>query len=1294
MQKAKGFVVYSLVFLFESGVSFAKECRGGGAYACFGYSPTLVEMQNLQEWKSYREISKGLFGSLRDFDGQSLPKGNLTHLFISISDSTLILDELKNHNAIDVFSPREKKSSLLVDSKNSTLIGSIGLSGVSGEGLEERIAHLTFSGGREIEISSLHAFESSMGNAFARLPSQILETKYQDDQKWALIGSVSNQSHKSATLDFKDGAKMIGDLYAKHSKLSLTFYNHTQPTPSTISLPVVFEGGIHNEGGEIELKLEYGGIRACSILDSYGILTQNDAKTQISFIQQNKSRPQYLFAPQITAHTTSPSASKTENHIIFKNSQGKADNFLSVYDVIADSGKNIISTTGANTELDLFIKRSLLSSHNYGAKAYPQDKIGNTIVIDGNLKVGEYAMRSLEDDGVFGIMTWGGTNTIILKDTSTQDDLENPKIFDRGSRYDAQRTLQTPRIYAGADGGAVGENKIDIDGDLVLMYLENHKDTQRHIIGGEIIATDGGKNTISINGLLEISGYRKRIDETLGVSPNDEIKRDDKELLGTLIGVYGNNPSTQNTLTIKNSDVGGMIQGLGAKDLVLGSIVAYGGKNQISLYSSIHEDFKGVEIKSMIAGDRDLRGRKHAGGINELVVHNGTEVVLKKILTQEGGTNHLYIFQDDRMGNAVQVSELGFVYSGGQTWVYFGNGRDKDSLSSAVKISLEAPNEEKSLVLTTMKNKEGDYEGYGISLSGEFFGEVEHIRGTQAKGAHIEIDYALERDAVFVGGIFSDEVIEQNLLISDNSKFALTNQGNIYLEVLLIDTPTHHQANLFKKTQYLSTTVIDLASGGRSFSNITNRHGARVLDVGNFVIYKNGNYKPLMRFYVPSTHPPQADRIIVQSLKGGGLGLDAQIFLPTSLIGYDFSSDNITIFSTKSGGEDLNISSQMAQTGMVGYRVGLIKESGSKEGEDTPYQWRLGKSEEVIISPDFIRFAGAILAHNYSLFHIHFDSLNQSMGERAGQNSQRVWSKVFGGKQVNDYACAGISSKYLVAQAGYDKSFELEEGENLTGAMLSYGAMDSKSLAFEGRFLFESTYAYRAFSHSAEFGVYNLYFHNSGFYTNTLAKLGYLFTKFNGINDNSVSANLSSLTLSLSQNLGYKIALGKAKEWFITPQAQIALGYLSQSNLEQKYDGQTLQSSLEGVLTLRGGLGGEFGYTLKSSRAKLDFKIGVGYAFDYAYANATYQIKGGTHIQSVKQNSFISPSHRLKLSAGISTKLDDKVDICFDVQKSFFGKINTLYQVSAGIRYSFGDRGNLPLPYNKAKEIYTKLIAQ
>lgn len=1288
MQQIRGLIAYSLVFIFESSIVFAQECGlGENPYACFRYSNSPLE-QAPQDWKSYLKISESVFGSLPSFEGQYAPRGGLGFLRITNQNATLALTALPNKISIDISEVGSGKSGLQLDSKNSLLVGNLRFEGES-EVEGENTLGLSFEGGREVNIPFLESFERRGNYRERRKPSEILESKYENDRKWALIGNISNLSKTKLNLVFKDGAKMLGDLYANHSKISAIFHYSPNLISSSISLPVVFEGGVHNVGGEIDLMFESGGMKACSLtFEKSGIFAENGGVNSIEFSDTGKEiqKPQYLFATQIVAQTDISDISTTKNTITFKNAQKSETNFISVYDVIASSGKNIIQTldTPNNTELNLLISRALLSSHNPKATSYRQDEIGNTIIIDGGLSVGEYAIKGLDsNDDVFGVMAWEGKNTIKLKDTAHLGE-KGLAHTEKTSGYVEDRMLITPRIYAYGEG----RNEVEIDGDLKLMYIESNDRANRGVMGGEIVAVDGGSNTITINGTLDVFGYRKRIDENLGVSYNEQ--REEKDPLNTLIGVYGNNPLTQNTIIVRNTDVGGLFNGLGLKDLVLGNVVAYGGRNKLDLYAPIFEDWKRVEIKTLVAGDLDSQGRKHAGGVNEVLVSNGSEVVIKNIITQSGGSNQVWILQDEKMSDIVQISELGVMYgSGGETLIHFGNGSSQENLSSMIKVSLDSLGGEKNLVLGVIKNKENGCENYGMSLSGSFYGKLESLRGRE--GGHIESNFALEESAVFVGEVMADETIEQNLLIGSNSKFALRNEGTTYFETLFIDTPTTQEENPLKKTPHLKSSVIDLATGGGSFSNITNHLKARVLDAGTFVIYRIGNHNPLMRFYISGIQEGQADRITFESLKANYFKLDTQIFLPTHLIGYDFSSDNVVFLSSKSGGEDLEIASKVSRTGIVSYVVENIKE-GDEMGA---YQWRLGKSKDVTISPDFIHFAGTILAHNYSFFHIHFNSLNKRMGEpRDEKNPQGFWSRVFGGEQINSQAYAKIDSKYLISQSGYDYVFENSEERDFLGVTLSYGVMSSKSRAFEGNFLFDATYAYKAFSHSAELGLYNAYFYQSGFYADSLLKLGYLITRFNGINDNSVGANISNYTLTLSQEIGYKIAFGKENRWFITPQLGLALGYLSPSNLNQEYDGQTLHSTLEGVLTLRSRLGSEVGYTLTSSKSKSIFKIGLGYVLDYANAKATYEIVGGKYIKSVSESSFISPDCRMTLSAGINIKIGDRVGLYFDAESSFFGKINTKYQLNAGIRYSFGERERLIKPYDKAKEIYTKLIAQ
>lgn len=1310
MRKIRGFILCSLFFALKGEFLFAESCSiARGSYACFKYgNHSLREKTPDENWTSFKKESDNTFTSLKDFEGQFLPKSFQDFLGIVNLESILFLKNISGTKAVVINAERERGEDVFsLLSKNSTLIGNIEINKRrEGKDFRNKLVFLEFDGGKRIKNSLLEQYEKHILCAHKRKPSQIIETKYNNDQIWAFIGDITNTSKEKIIVDFKNGAKMIGDFYAYDSEIGITFHHYPELIFSMISLPVVFEGGIYNRGGEIDLNIESGGIRAYAVNDAdFGILAENGGINTVQFTDIGTiQKPQYLYTSQILAQTNVSNISKTQNTITFINGKDDDQNFMNLYDIIADSGKNIIQTRDnpkiGGTELSLFVDRSILSTSNPKAEHYLSQEIGNVIHIDGMLKIGEYMMKTIDgNDEIFGIMALAGENIIRLKDTLKDVDSQSNIVEvddDEQSGYYESRSLLTPRIYAGAQNQTIGKNHIEIDGDLKLMYLQSDSNN-RGVIGAEIIASDGGENTITLNGAIDVISYRKILENSLNVFINEEVKRDEKDLFKTLIAVYGIHAPSKNTLMIRNTDLGGVFNGAGFRDLILGDVVAYGGSNEIVLYAPFCEDWKGVEIKSLIAGNKDGKGRKHIGGSNLVTITNGVEIIVKKILTQEGGKNYLWIMQDKEMSDIIQISDLAITYGeGGETMLYFGIDDDQNNIKSAMQITLDPWGGKKHLNLNVGKGRDGDFETYGVSVRGSFFGEIQYFKDSQETRNLGEIYYALEDGANFVGMITNKSRMEQSISIGNGAKFIPTNEGSIAFETLAIDSSSKKEKFPLRKTIFMNTSVIDLATSGGGFTNISSKYNARVLDIKSFVIHKDGGYNPLLRYFISS--PTLADKIKIGDITTvEDIGLDAQILLPTELIGYDFSDDNVVIFSTQSGGESLELTSTIGQTGFITYTTELIKESHPYPNDPlrSSHTWRLGKSKDVIIDTDFIRFAETLLAHNYGLFQIHFNSLSKRMGElRGDKNANGVWGRAFGGELINFFGYERIDSGYFVAQGGYDRSFDMTKAEDYVGVAFSYGIMDSASRPFVGSYLFDTPFAYEAFSHSVELGAYNVYLHKSGFYSDSIVKIGYLTSKFCGVNDNSVDAEISNFSLTLGQEIGYQVRLGKSDEWFITPSFEMILGYLSPSNAKQKYDSQTLHSTLKGVVTLRNRLGSEVGYTLAGSRASFDFKIGANYVFDYADTSASYSVLEANYIKSITTPSFISPSQQMTINAGINVKLDNNIKLYFEVESSFFGKIRTKYQLNAGIRYSFGERMHRLTPEERAKQNFIKLIAE
>lgn len=314
------------------------------------------------------------------------------------------------------------------------------------------------------------------------------------------------------------------------------------------------------------------------------------------------------------------------------------------------------------------------------------------------------------------------------------------------------------------------------------------------------------------------------------------------------------------------------------------------------------------------------------------------------------------------------------------------------------------------------------------------------------------------------------------------------------------------------------------------------------------------------------------------------------------------------------------------------------------------------------------------------------------MGElRENAHSQGVWARVFNGALSNDF---GLSTKsnYTTIQAGYDYAFGSEGANNYLGFALSYALSTSTSEhAFDDKGQKRSIDS--IYSNAFEVALYNSYVSDEGWYNDTIAKFSYLMSDFK-INNITDPSNVTSTTndaknfaLTLSDEVGYKFALGESKEWGITPQLELGFGYFSQSDFKQTLEnlGAFLQSNSDFLLTLRTRVGSSFSYDFKSFTQAKDFNaslyLGAFYEYDYV-SGGEITFRTDQITQDTQNNlSNLQSDGRVVLNAGVNMSVKDNTRIYFDFEKSFIGKINTDYQVNFGVRYSFGEsNGYTPLP--------------
>lgn len=533
--------------------------------------------------------------------------------------------------------------------------------------------------------------------------------------------------------------------------------------------------------------------------------------------------------------------------------------------------------------------------------------------------------------------------------------------------------------------------------------------------------------------------------------------------------------------------------------------------------------------------------------------------------------------------------------------------------------------------------------------------------------------------------------ISGNITTSDSGKTNLTFQGSNSTLIL------KGSSNTLSSVSSSSDHNIISLSEGETHDERTSTSDRRKLTIEN--ITKDS--KPLT--FISQTTATNADTFLikgsttksrnVQIPSTHSLGIVVAKGVKLSDIG---KSGEILVASVKS---DLDIAFDSTSQVVAGFTTATAvfntkqtDENGNvqDQGDYTSYFIKGMQNTQVIAAEQEITATAFTL--NYDLYMANFNSLNKRMGElRENPHSQGVWLRVFNGALSNDF---GLKTKtnYTTIQTGYDYAFGNEGSNNYLGFALSYALSTSTSEhAFDVNAQKRSVDS--IYSNAFEVALYNSYVNDEGFYNDTIAKFSYIMSDFkiNNLNDptqiTSTTNDTKNFALTLSDEVGYKFALGESKEWGVTPQLEVGFGYFNQSNFKQTLQdlGAFLQSNADAVMTVRTRVGSSFSYDFKALSQLQNFNASIylGAFYEYDYVNGgDITFRTDQITQDTANNlSHLQSDGRVVLNIGTNMNIKENTRIYFDFEKSFMGKINTDYQVNLGVRYSFGENaGYTPVP--------------
>lgn len=1185
---------------------------------------------------------------------------------------------------------------LQISSTNSVMIGNIRVT-TSGSTLtnQKNVAILNFNGNHTVTGTDLEKFENANTQSGERPLSAILANR---DANYALIGGIANGSGGKVIATFTNGAKMYGDLYSTssgNSKIKVTFDGANTSNGANTSLNsdtknYVFEGGMQAVNGDNEVIVKNGDVFLDSVtFGSFGMLGQNNGYNQLTFgdatptigeavTSITPSRSSNVTALSITARTNSTTASKTGNFIYFANA---GSNTMHVQGTMkADSGANIIQTLGTNSKLNLKIDSAINTTKNSNATAYNYNYNYNKIIIDGSITVGITGLGSTTTNGsTLGIVSFAGNNnTIILADTSNAKTLDyntsiNSLGITAGTTYNANRSLTTTRVYAA--GSDTTKNTIMIDGDLTLVYKQGSSEanlTRNDYIFGDILATSGATNEITIGGILQgadVNTYSNN-------APTINKTIDQDQML------ISSDSGGKNKITINNSNSS-------AQAMTLGTLYSSGGSNALVVTNNTNTTIAKIVSTNQAMGSDTI----DSGGANELFFKNGV-VTLSDIVTQTGGQTTIAITAD----TSTATGTLNFSEAGGSNVIYFGTSDKGVSVAGqkvmGVKAELNnggvasilsynlATNGTKSLTLT-FGNASGDNSYFKGSIS-----------STDESGNDFytsKINYIVEKNGVFIGNInkktatSGTNITNGALTLKDGAKFVLNfdtstakqDNNTMVFSTLKLAKSTNTDSDYKLATQNMQGTVVDIATDGiADISKVADHRAgtARTLQVtGLQVTNGTGTNAPLFRLYTDAVG--SSDNVVIGKAVSSSTTLEAQVFLNSNLLNHDFGADaqKTVIFkemgvTSESSQLDLGTKTKTATTGFTSYSLDITK--GSDDSNNTI--WYLGSIQDKQVNTEAVEYTTSAMGINYGIFVQNINSLNKRMGElRNNDNTQGVWARIFTGKQTNTMDLIPADSTYVTVQGGYDYGFDVGSSKNYVGVALSYGYTSSETDRSTSSIA--SIVGYSAKSSNIELGIYNSYIQDEGWFSDTIAKFSYIMSDFDIYEQNNTQTqNLNNFALSLGQEVGYRFALGSEKNWFIDPQIELVAGYINSTDLSQTQAGQVLDGKLDSVFLFRTRVGSDFGYSLKKDKNQYDFRLGLSYEYDVANADAFFDI-ASANMSKVFSNA-IDNDGRVVLNLGTNMKFGENMRLYFDFEKSFAGKINTDYQVNLGFRYGFGEK--------------------
>lgn len=280
------------------------------------------------------------------------------------------------------------------------------------------------------------------------------------------------------------------------------------------------------------------------------------------------------------------------------------------------------------------------------------------------------------------------------------------------------------------------------------------------------------------------------------------------------------------------------------------------------------------------------------------------------------------------------------------------------------------------------------------------------------------------------------------------------------------------------------------------------------------------------------------------------------------------------------------------------------------------------------------------------------NDLMKRMGDlRLSPGDLGGWVRFYKGRTSSDKDKASFRMNYTTIQAGYDWKAGKDWRVGIAGSYMKGS----------------SNYATGSGDNKAgNFAVYGTWTGKSGQYVDLIAKVGRVANEFRGTNawgNVEASGDYHAWGESVSAEYGRRFKTDGS--FYFEPQVEFTFGRLNGVDYDMQSNGYgTLKVCQSGMNSAIGRLGVAFGQEMEKATWFVKASLYHEFAGDM---DTTWEVAGSPtkYTQQKGKDTWLG------LQLGGTVKLNDRLSLYGDFEKTFSGDIKTDWRVDAGLRWSF-----------------------